>query len=736
MKTKLKKLLTLIVILTCVHQASAQGTAFNYQGLLSANGAPANGIFDLTFTLYDSTNIPGNVIAGPVTNAGTVVSNGAFTVMLNFGGGVFTGSYCWMDISVSPAGSNTFTELSPRQPLASVPYAVFATTASNLSGAVPAGQLTGSVSNGQLANSFITVNAGPGLAGGGVAALGSSTTLSNTGILSVSGNPDITVSTVGGQVTLGDTAATANTPGAIVKRDGDGNFSAGTITLSGTLSMGNFEFNTGVGLDALGNGTTGENNTALGAFAFGNSTTGENNTALGAFALVESSTGNNNTAIGAYALVANTTGQNNTADGFQSLVENSTGSNNIAEGYLAGYNLTTGSSNIDIGNMGLAADNNTIRIGTSQSQAYIAGVMNGDGGGLTNLNASQLASGTISLAQLPGAVITNNGSNVVLDGTFTEQGTSILTNAASDVTLSGTFSGAFNGGGTGTNVITNLTIIGTNTPIWSDNGNIYGPGWFNIYTGSGSGGINGIGIFGDYRNGVDGERYAAIFGNEGSLLMTGPLYLNADESGTLGIPDFKELVLGVADDVIHGIVQEHSDGQAWVYQVFSAASGGMPTNSFYTNGMETLQILADGQLTLLQPWQFEDGPHVNLLFTEAQPALGSGIGAGTAKTNTFGIEVYNGILSIGPVTGKGVNTNGTNWIGTNAFMTNAVTMDTNGVLTTGPIAAASISGDGAALVNLSANAIVGGLTTDIVVRVPSGGSKTLYFTNGILMNVQ
>jgi uncharacterized coiled-coil protein SlyX len=45
-------------------------------------------------------------------------------------------------------------------------------------------------------------------------------------------------------------------------------------------------------------------------------------------------------------------------------------------GFQAGFNLTTGSLNIDIGNTGVAAEANTIRVGTvgSQSNTYIAGI--------------------------------------------------------------------------------------------------------------------------------------------------------------------------------------------------------------------------------------------------------------------------------------------------------------------------------------------------------------------------
>ena len=50
--------------------------------------------------------------------------------------------------------------------------------------------------------------------------------------------------------------------------------------------------------------------------------------------------------------------------------------------------------------MGLATDTNIIRIGSGQTQAFIAGVITGNGGGLTNLNASQLTSGSFTAATL------------------------------------------------------------------------------------------------------------------------------------------------------------------------------------------------------------------------------------------------------------------------------------------------------------------------------------------------
>jgi hypothetical protein len=62
--------------------------------------------------------------------------------------------------------------------------------------------------------------------------------------------------------------------------------------------------------------------------------------------------------------------------GSAALYENTMGSNNIAIGGAAGFSLTTGSNNIDIGNAGVAAESNTIRIGTrgTHGATFIAGI--------------------------------------------------------------------------------------------------------------------------------------------------------------------------------------------------------------------------------------------------------------------------------------------------------------------------------------------------------------------------
>jgi trimeric autotransporter adhesin len=137
--------------------------------------------------------------------------------------------------------------------------------------------------------------------------------------------------------------------------------------------------NTGLGHKTLFNNTTGFENTATGSGALFSNTTGSLNVATGGSALPSNTTGTRNTAAGCQALLNNITGSRNTATGFDALVSNETGSHNAAYGWVAlanndgnlniglgdgaGETLTTGDNNIDIGNIGVAGESNTIRIG-------------------------------------------------------------------------------------------------------------------------------------------------------------------------------------------------------------------------------------------------------------------------------------------------------------------------------------------------------------------------------------
>jgi hypothetical protein len=76
--------------------------------------------------------------------------------------------------------------------------------------------------------------------------------------------------------------------------------------------------------------------------------------------------------------------------------------------------------------LGLAADANIIRIGSGQTNTFIAGVINGNGGGLTNLNAVQLtgtaanfSAGTMSVSSNLYLPATTASSGIIYSGSGT-----------------------------------------------------------------------------------------------------------------------------------------------------------------------------------------------------------------------------------------------------------------------------------------------------------------------------
>jgi hypothetical protein len=144
MKNKLRCLFLALALLAGINQAAAQGTTtFTYQGQLHDGGTNANGVYTMTFALYDASG-GGNQIGGTITTA-PILANGLFTVNLDFGAGAFDGSARWLDITISQGG--TTQELSPRVQVLPAPYALFASTANNLSGALAGDQLAGVYSN-------------------------------------------------------------------------------------------------------------------------------------------------------------------------------------------------------------------------------------------------------------------------------------------------------------------------------------------------------------------------------------------------------------------------------------------------------------------------------------------------------------------------------------------------------------------------------------------------------------
>jgi len=162
---KLKNLkefvLTLALLgITPVNSTAASfGTAFTYQGRLTSGTNVSSGLYDFHFSLWDGAGSGANLIGATQTVSGVSVSNGFFTVTLDFGGGAFTGEGRWLELGVRTNSAATFGALNPRQPLTPTPYAI---AASNLTGTLPAGGLSGTYGNAVTLNNPGNVFAGNG----------------------------------------------------------------------------------------------------------------------------------------------------------------------------------------------------------------------------------------------------------------------------------------------------------------------------------------------------------------------------------------------------------------------------------------------------------------------------------------------------------------------------------------------------------------------------------------------
>ena len=388
---------------------AAPPPTINYQGFLtSTTGTPTNGAVVMTFKLYNAAT-GGAALYTEVQNP-IAVTNGNFNAVIGAVSPItllFDVPY-WLTVTI-----NADAEMSPRQPLASSPYAFRASSLDSVA-TIAGSQITGSITTATIpvANIIGSVAGPPGPQGiqGVTGMTGAAGAVGATG---PAGPNDIT-----GNLTMVNSTASA---GNIIK--GVNRFihnfgslntfigqDAGNYTMTGSNNTGSGAFalnstttganNTANGSNALVSNTTGYDNTANGRNALVNNTTGFSNTASGAQAL-ENNRGSDNTANGASALQFTTTGGSNTASGFRALYTNTTGQLNTANGYNALLANTTGFFNIAVGASALfrsTTGNGNIAIGANAGQDLITGSDNiyiGD-----RLNTPPGESGTIRIGQL------------------------------------------------------------------------------------------------------------------------------------------------------------------------------------------------------------------------------------------------------------------------------------------------------------------------------------------------
>ncbi|MFN2271679.1 MAG: hypothetical protein ACK2US_12630 [Anaerolineae bacterium] len=99
-------------------------TAFTYQGKLESGGVAVNDTCDFRFRLYDAAS-GGNPVGITVTHTSVAVTQGLFSVQLDFGDGPFNGDDRYLETAVRCSGDPTYTTLITRQPLTPAPYDLY-----------------------------------------------------------------------------------------------------------------------------------------------------------------------------------------------------------------------------------------------------------------------------------------------------------------------------------------------------------------------------------------------------------------------------------------------------------------------------------------------------------------------------------------------------------------------------------------------------------------------------------
>jgi hypothetical protein len=98
---------------------------FTYQGQLNDGGQPANGTYDFTISIWNTSTLGTQVgSTQSYDDPGVLVEDGVFSLNVPPGSRdeVFNGGDRWIQVEVRPHGSGSYTAL-PRQPITAVPYA-------------------------------------------------------------------------------------------------------------------------------------------------------------------------------------------------------------------------------------------------------------------------------------------------------------------------------------------------------------------------------------------------------------------------------------------------------------------------------------------------------------------------------------------------------------------------------------------------------------------------------------
>jgi hypothetical protein len=112
-----------LVCISLIAKHAIAETTFTYQGRLGNAGTPAEGQHDFVFRLFDA-EANGVQIGSDLALGAVELSEGVFSVSLDFGDAAFAGQPRWLEIDVRESGAGAYTTLSPRQRIGASPFAI------------------------------------------------------------------------------------------------------------------------------------------------------------------------------------------------------------------------------------------------------------------------------------------------------------------------------------------------------------------------------------------------------------------------------------------------------------------------------------------------------------------------------------------------------------------------------------------------------------------------------------
>ncbi len=139
--------------------ATVSAVPFTYQGQLKDDGVPLDGTVDFRFRLTD--DAAGTIqLAAPIEYFDVPVSNGLFSLQIDFPNYSFDGTPVFLEVSVRAAGAQNYQTLNPLQEITPAPLAMYALEAGGGNGG--GGTLDDAYDfSGQGAGREVTADSGP-----------------------------------------------------------------------------------------------------------------------------------------------------------------------------------------------------------------------------------------------------------------------------------------------------------------------------------------------------------------------------------------------------------------------------------------------------------------------------------------------------------------------------------------------------------------------------------------------